>query len=227
MVAMHRMAKIAIMVAMDLLALPFCILIAMLLRVGDLSLATHYGPLSYFLVAAVTVAAFSLSDLYRAVIRFIDQRMLAVTGLTMGLAVICVYIVLFAINDEKFPRSVLAIYWFIVFSYVVASRITVRNFLRNHMRDRQAGDAVAIYGAGESGFQLALTMRNGSEYRPVCFFDEKHVMNDRTIGGLRVFHTDRLVEMVNTLCIRSVIIAIPQVSPRGCATSCSAWPKPA
>jgi FlaA1/EpsC-like NDP-sugar epimerase len=173
----------------------------------------HYGPLSYFLVAVVTIAAFSMSDLYRAVIRFIDQRMLAVTGLTLGLAVICVYVVLFAINDEMFPRSVLAIYWFIVFSYVVASRITVRNFLRNHMCQRPAGDAVAIYGAGESGAQLALTMRSGNEYRPVCFFDEKHVLNDRSIAGLRVFHTDRLVEMVNALCIRSVIIAIPSVSP--------------
>lgn len=213
MVSMHRTTKIAIMVAVDLLALPFCILIAMLLRVGDLSLATHYGPASYLLVAVVTIAAFSMSDLYRAVIRFIDQRMLAVTGLTLGLAVICVYVVLFAINDEKFPRSVLAIYWFIVFSYVVASRITVRNFLRNHMSRGPAGDAVAIYGAGESGAQLALTMRSGNEYRPVCFFDEKHVLNDRTIAGLRVFHTDRLVEMVNSLCIRSVIIAIPSVSP--------------
>ncbi len=213
MVSMHRTAKIAIMVAVDLLALPFCILIAMLLRVGDLSLATHYGPASYLLVAVVTIAAFSMSDLYRAVIRFIDQRMLAVTGLTLGVAVICVYVVLFAINDEKFPRSVLAIYWFIVFSYVVASRITVRNFLRNHMSSGPAGDSVAIYGAGESGAQLALTMRSGNEYRPVCFFDEKHVLNDRTIAGLRVFHTDRLVEMVSALNIRSVIIAIPSVSP--------------
>ncbi len=213
MVSMHRTAKIAVMVVVDLLALPFCILIAMLLRVGDLSLATRYGPLSYLLVAVVTIAAFSMSDLYRAVIRFIDQRMLAVTGLTLGLAVVCVYVVLFAINDEKFPRSVLAIYWFIVFSYVVASRISVRNFLRNHMSRGPAGDAVAIYGAGESGAQLALTMRSGNEYRPVCFFDEKHLLNERTIAGLRVFHTDRLVEMVNALCIRAVIIAIPSVSP--------------
>ena len=213
MVSMHRTAKIAVMVVVDLLALPFCILIAMLLRVGDLSLATHYGPLSYFLVALVTIAAFSLSDLYRAVIRFIDQRMLAITGLMLALAVVCVYLVLLAMNNEGFPRSVLAIYWFIVFSYVVASRITVRNFLRNHLIDGPAGDAVAIYGAGESGAQLALTMRSGNEYRPVCFFDEKHVLNERTIAGLRVFHTDRLIEMVNALCIRSVIIAIPSVSP--------------
>jgi FlaA1/EpsC-like NDP-sugar epimerase len=212
-VALHRNAKIGLMLAVDLLALPFCFLVAMLLRMGDLSLARHYGPTSYLIVALVTIAAFSMSDLYRAVTRFIDQRLLTVTGLTLALAALCVYVVLFAVNDEKFPRSALAIYWFIVFAYVVASRITVRNFLRNHMRARGASESVAIYGAGESGAQLALTMRNGDEYRPVCFFDDKHLMSKRTIAGLRVFHTERLVEMVNALCIRSIIIALPSVSP--------------
>ena len=214
MVSMNRTAKIALMVGVDLLALPFCFLTAMLLRVGDLNLALHYGLSSYLVVALVTIGAFSMSDLYRAVIRFIDQRLLTVTGLTLGLAVLCAYFVLLVLNEEKFPRSALAIYWFIVFSYVVTSRITVRNFLRNHISKRPTADhAVAIYGAGEPGAQLAMTMRTSNEYRPVCFFDEKHVLNERTIAGLRVFHTDRLVEMVNSLCIRSVVIAIPSVSP--------------
>ena len=214
MVSMNRTAKIALMVGVDLLALPFCFLTAMLLRVGDLHLALHYGLSSYLVVALVTIGAFSMSDLYRAVIRFIDQRLLTMTGLTLGLAVLCAYFVLLVLNEEKFPRSALAIYWFIVFSYVVTSRITVRNFLRNHISKRPTVDhAVAIYGAGEPGAQLAMTMRTSNEYRPVCFFDEKHVLNERTIAGLRVFHTDRLVEMVNSLCIRSVVIAIPSVSP--------------
>ena len=214
MVSMNRTAKIALMVGVDLLALPFCFLTAMLLRVGDLHLALHYGLSSYLVVALVTIGAFSMSDLYRAVIRFIDQRLLTMTGLTLGLAVLCAYFVLLVLNEEKFPRSALAIYWFIVFSYVVTSRITVRNFLRNHISKRPTADhAVAIYGAGEPGAQLAMTMRTSNEYRPVCFFDEKHVLNERTIAGLRVFHTDRLVEMVNSLNIRSVVIAIPSVSP--------------
>ena len=214
-VQMNRKAKIALMVGVDLLALPFCCLIAMLLRVGDLNLALGYGMLSYIVVALATVAAFSVSDLYRAVIRFIDQRLLTVTGLALGGAALAVYFVLLVVNDERFPRSALAIYWFIAFSYVVTSRITVRNFLRNHIGQRPANtnNTVAIYGAGEQGAQLALTMRTSNEYRPVCFFDDKHVLNERTIVGLRVFHTDRLVEMVNSLCIRSIIIAIPSVSP--------------
>ena len=202
------------MVLMDLVALPFCFLIAMLLRGGDMKLAMHYGPASYVLVAAVTIAAFSMSDLYRAVIRFIDQRLLSVTGLTLGIAVMCAYVVLFAINDEMFPRSALAIYWFIVFSYVVTSRIGIRNFLRNHsVRRRPHSEPVAIYGAGEAGARLALTMRSSDEYRPMCFFDDKHLLNERSIAGLRVFNTGRQAEMVNALGIRSIVIAIPAVSP--------------
>lgn len=202
------------MVVADLLALPFCFLVAMLLRGGDLKLALHYGPASYVLVAVVTIAAFSMSDLYRAVIRFIDQRLLSVTGLALAIAVLCAYVVMFAINDEKFPRSALAIYWFIVFSYVVTSRIGIRNFLRNHSaRRRPYAEPVAIYGAGEAGARLALTMRNSEEYRPVCFFDDKHLLNERSIAGLRVFHTDRQTEIVSALGIRSIVIAIPAVSP--------------
>ncbi|RSZ59789.1 polysaccharide biosynthesis protein [Massilia atriviolacea] len=212
---MHRAAKIALMVAVDLLALPVCFLVAMLLRVGDAAAAMQYPMAAYLLVAVLTVGAFSLSDLYRAVIRFIDQRMLAVTGCTLALATLSVYLIMVGINDDKFPRSALVIYWFIAFSYVVTSRMTVRNFLRRHMNQApQADHAVAIYGAGEPGAQLALTMRTSNQYRPVCFFDDKRALNERTIAGLRVFHTERLAETVRSLGVRSVIVALPSVSPQ-------------
>ena len=214
MVSLPRTAKIALMVTADLIALPFCFLIAMLLRGGDLKLASHFGPASYVLVAVLTIAAFSVSDLYRAVIRFIDQRLLSVTGGSLAVAILCAWIVMFAINEESFPRSALAIYWFIVFSYVVASRIGMRNFLRNHnAAGRGSAEAVAIYGAGEAGARLAQAMRGTEEYRPVCFFDDKRALNERNINGLRVFHTGRLADVVAAMRIRSIVIALPSVSP--------------
>ena len=213
-IALNRLAKMALMVSVDLAALPCCFLIAMLLRVGNLDLARQYNPAAFAAVAALTIAAFALADLYRAVIRYIDQRLLIATGLALALAALGAYLVLNAFNDSLFPRSALAIYWFIAFSYVVSSRLAVRNFLRKHAGKRPPqAHAVAIYGAGDAGAQLAFTMRNSSEYRPVCFFDEKRLFKERSIGGLRVFHTDRLVDVVNALCIRSIIIAIDASSP--------------
>jgi FlaA1/EpsC-like NDP-sugar epimerase len=213
-VSLHRTIKIALMVTVDLIALPFCFLIAMLLRGGDLRLASHFGPASYVLVAVLTIAAFSVSDLYRAVIRFIDQRLLSVTGFALAVAILCAYIVMFAINEENFPRSALAIYWFIVFSYVVASRVGLRNFLRSiYTAGSRVSEIVAVYGAGEAGARLVQTMRGSEEYRAVCFFDDKRALNERNIAGLRVFHTQRLEEVVKTMGIRSIVIALPSVSP--------------
>jgi len=214
MISLHRTTKFALMIMTDLIALPLCFLIAMLLRGGDLRLASHFGPASYMLVAVVTIAAFSVSDLYRAVIRFVDHRLLSVTGIALAIAILCAYGVTFSINEENFPRSALAIYWFIVFSYVIASRIGVRNLLRNqYAAPCGATEIVAIYGAGEAGARLAQAMRNGDEYRPVCFFDDKHALNERNICGLRVFHTDRLADTVGALGVSTIVIALPSVSP--------------
>ncbi|RZA36436.1 MAG: polysaccharide biosynthesis protein [Lysobacteraceae bacterium] len=211
---MSRTSKIALMVGCDLMALPVCFLIAMILRGGDLQLAQNFGPASYALVAVVTIAAFSVSDLYRAVIRFIDQRLLSFTGAALAFAILCVYVVLIIMNEPRFPRSALAIYWFVVFSYVVISRIGLRNLLRAH-GGRPAGnsDAVAVYGAGDAGARLAQAMRHSDEYRPVCFFDDKRALNERTIAGLRVFNTTRLAELVASQGVRTIVIALPSVSP--------------
>lgn len=213
-IAMHRTTKVGLTIAADLIALPICFLIAMILRGGDLHLANQFGIESYLLVAALTIGAFWLSDLYRAVIRFIDHRLLTLTGLALAIAVLCAYLTLVILNEARFPRSALAIYWFIAFSYVVMSRIGVRKLLRSR-RGPCADTAlpVAIFGAGEAGARLAQTMRDGDEYRPLCFFDDKRALSQRTVAGLRVFHTARLSELGAALGIRTVIIALPAVAP--------------
>lgn len=211
---MNRLQKISLMLIADLIALPFCFYIAMLLRLGNFESTTPRDIASYLLLALITIATFSLSDLYVAVIRFIDQRLLTTTGIGFGLVVLCVYFTLFVFDYKKFPRSAIVIYWFIAFSYVVTSRLAIRSMLRmNTRKQAQIETTVAIYGAAEAGAQLAHAMRTSNEYTPVCFFDEKHVLDKRTIAGLRVFHSDRLVEIVNTLCVNSIVIAIPSVSP--------------
>ncbi|CUI08909.1 UDP-N-acetylglucosamine 4,6-dehydratase [Janthinobacterium sp. CG23_2] len=213
-VAMNRTAKMALMVVTDLLALPACLLLAMLVRTGELGAALQY-PAAYLLVPLLTVGALSLSDLYRAVTRFIDQRMLAVAGCTLALATLAMYLIMLGLDDNGFPRSALVIYWFVAFSYIVAARMGLRHFLRRQTGDAPpAEQAVAIYGAGELGAKLALTMRTSNQYRPVCFFDDKRALNQRTIAGLRVFHTERLGDMVRSMGLRSVIIALPSASPK-------------
>lgn len=102
MVAMHRMAKLVLMVAADLLALPCCFLIATRLRPGDFSQAGQYGAAPYLLAAVPSVAGLSAAGLYRAVIRFLDKRMLMVSGIALAGASLCLFALLLAILHGKF-----------------------------------------------------------------------------------------------------------------------------
>ncbi len=93
----------------------------------------------------------------------------------------------------------------------------MRNFLRRHQASARgaAGNAetVAIYGAGDAGARLAQAMRGSEEYRPVCFFDDKRALAERNVAGLRVFQTGRLADAIAAMGIRSIVIALPSVSP--------------
>lgn len=202
------------MLGADLIALPMCFLIAMLLRLGDFNAAMYYGVAPHIWIPLVTIVVFAMSGLYRAVVRFIDQRLLTATGIGLAIVLLSASLLSLVFGYQRLPHSALMIYWFIAFSYVVTSRLMVRAFLQNHRgKGRTVENIIAIYGAGDQGAQLSLAMRTSDEYRPVCFFDEKHILTKHTIAGLTVFHSDRLVEIVNKLCIRSVVIAIPAVSP--------------
>jgi FlaA1/EpsC-like NDP-sugar epimerase len=212
-ISMSRWSKIAVMVVTDAIAMPLCFLIAMLLRLGDFASTKNYGNYGitpYVIVGLITVVVFAFSGLYTAVIRFIDKHLLRSAGVGLGLAVVTAYVISFFLNDQRLPRSALMIYWFIAFSYVVTSRLTIRGFLRNYAdKHRQHKKMVAIYGAGEAGAQLAMAMRVSGKYRALCFFDDKPSLNNHNVAGLKVFHTSRMAEIALQLEIGLIVLAIP------------------
>lgn len=211
---MNRVMKVALMLSSDLIALPLCFLIAMLLRLGDVESAMRYEPVSYALISLITVAAFATTGLYRAVVRFIDSRLLISAGIGLAVVVLSAYLLSVLFSYNRLPNSAIIIYWFIAFSYVVTTRLVVREFLRRKAgKKRQKGKRVAIYGATEMGARAAMAMRASDEYRPVCFFDEKRSLNNHTIAGIMVSHSAHFIEMAHKLSIELVVIAIPPTSP--------------
>jgi FlaA1/EpsC-like NDP-sugar epimerase len=215
-ISMNRWSMIAVMVVTDLIAMPICFLIAMLLRLGDFQSAWNYGNYGiapYIVVGLITTAVFAASGLYTAVIRFIDKHLLRSAGIGLGLAVVCAYGISFFLNDRRLPRSALMIYWFIAFSYIVTSRLVIRGFLRGNADEhRPHKKLVAIYGAGEEGARLAMAMRVSGKYRALCFFDDKPSLNNQNVAGLKVFHTSRMAEITQQLGIGLVVLAIPSAT---------------
>ncbi|MDF3831643.1 nucleoside-diphosphate sugar epimerase/dehydratase [Cupriavidus basilensis] len=213
--ALSRRSKVALMVTADLLVLPLCFSLALLLRKGDTGLLNQYGALPPLAIALLTIPVFYFSGLYRTVLRYIDLKVLWVSGLSLAALISLTYFVSVLIQDDYLPRTGLLIYWFVAFAYVVISRFLARALLRASQYRKNHGKIarLAIFGAGEAGFQLALAMRASPDHRALCFFDHDITLNNKIVAGLPVYDVSRMTEQLARLDIDEVVLAIPSASP--------------
>src|SRR6056297_924844 len=71
---------------------------------------------------------------------------------------------------------------------------------------------VLIYGAGQTGQQLAAALRHDNRLRPVAFADDEPRLRGLTVSGLRVHGADEIAALVPRHAIGRIILAMPSAS---------------
>ena len=206
-------AKMVVMVGGDALSMPLCMLLAVALRLGSWENALETALLIQVGLALLALPVMAIAGLYRAVVRYIDLSVLAAAGSALAAVVLIVYAIAGLLHMQVLPRSSLLIFWFIAFAYVVSSRFVARTLLRRSVRPgARARVRTAIYGAGDAGVQLAQAMLFSTEYRPVCFIDDRRDRQAKNIGGLRVYSPTSIDEAVLRHDVGQIVVAIPSAS---------------
>lgn len=209
---LSRFQKQMIAATADLFLLPLTFCLAVSLRYDGLSPA-QFAHYFWLIVAApvISIPIFIKLGLYRAVIRFIDQKIVyvVVSGVTLsvlGLATVAAFS-----HIPQLSRGVFIIYWAGAVLYVVASRFLARGYL---LFASGPGGAVpiAIYGAGQAGSQLASAARAGHEYYPVAFIDDNKELHGATIAGIKVFSSEALKTLIEQKEIKEILLAMPTLS---------------
>lgn len=205
--------KMFIMAGSDALCLPTCMLLAVTLRLGSFEAAVFTAPQLQVLFALLTLPALWAAGLYRTMVRYIDLRVLLAAGVALAGVALGIYALAHAFQLRALPRSALLIYWFVAFAYVVTSRFLARSLLRRAIKS--SGPArihTAIYGAGEAGAQLAHSMTFSTEYKAVCFLDDRRDRQRMTVAGMPVYSPDSLAEAVFRHDVDQIVVAIPSAS---------------
>lgn len=201
-----------LIVAGDVLVLPFALWSAVALRLGELPLVEGPPVWAYLLAVAVTLPIFLRLGLYRAVIRYLETRAFTlVIGAALAAAALFSILVL-TFGILGIPRSALIIYAVLSAGYATLARLLARQMLRASMPAQRVGMPVAIYGAGAAGRQLAQALRIGPEFRPVVFVDDSAQLQGRSVMGLEVHASQDLGSLVSTYELGTVIVAIPSLT---------------
>jgi FlaA1/EpsC-like NDP-sugar epimerase len=205
-----RRVKSLIMLVADFCLLPTAFWCAIAIRLGKMHFDLPFMRWVFFLPAIIAVPIFIRCGLYRAVVRYIENRALLtiVSAVTLSMAIFAAVITFLQIPG--IPRSSLLIYWSLAVIYIVSSRFLVRELLLwQSTRERKR---VIIYGAGNAGRQLAVALKAGPSHKPVAFIDDDIQQCGLSVLGLKVYPVTHLVTLIAQLRVQQIFLAIPSAS---------------
>lgn len=210
--ALPRLKKQLVAVVTDFLLLLFAFWSALALRfetwvpaIGDYQGQMFAAPL-------LAIPIFIRLGLYRAVIRFMEDRVVFVVAGGVTFSVLLLAAGMALTHTSGVSRGVLAIYWCLAILYVGASRFLARSYFLRAERGQDSRVRIAIYGAGRAGTQLAYALRAGREYLPVAFFDDSPALQKTEVAGLRVHSPDEMTTVLSAKEIDELLLAIPSAS---------------
>jgi FlaA1/EpsC-like NDP-sugar epimerase len=209
---MPRKYKILIMLLSDVLLLPLALWTALALRFGTFKPVIGNYWWLFFVIPFITVPIFIRLGLYRAVIRFVDEQILKTVIYGVSLSTLLLTAIITMTQIQVLPRSSIIIYWFMASGYIFASRYFARGVLRTLERKDRRKQNVAIYGAGRAGLQTALALFSSPEYRPILFFDDNKELEGTTIAGIRVYHPENAIDIMNKYACHQLLLALPSAT---------------
>lgn len=207
---LSRPKKLAIQLIVDATLVFLSFVAAMWFRLESVAFALKLEIWSaLFITSVIAFLTFSYLGLYRVLVRFLTGKILIPVGKGALVAAVALYFTgLFL--DAGIPRSVPVIFGLFVFLSLSGIRFMARTVFRNpaHLVKRP----VIIFGAGESGLQLLNSLFHGREYAPVALVDDDPDLQNRSVGGLRVYAPEQIRQLVATTGAHVVLMAIPSIS---------------
>ena len=213
-VNLPRYAKKIVAIIIDLVLCIFCTWLAFYLRLEEFIRLNDITSLAVFISIILAIPIFWFHGLYRTIIRFGGSSLI----LNVAIAVLVYGLIYFSIigiiGIQGVPRSIGIIQPLLLFFGIVSSRLLIKylysiNYSFKNLKNKKN---VLIYGAGNAGRQLLISLENNTEMRAAGFLDDNKQFHNLTILGQIVFDPKKMAELIKSNDIDLVLLALPSIS---------------
>ncbi|EGR1868765.1 polysaccharide biosynthesis protein [Vibrio vulnificus] len=208
--SLPRVHKRLISLAIDTLLITFSFFMAIWVRYGEVAISVSAETwLTLAGTVMVTLVAFTRLGLYRAVLRYLTFH--ALTVVVLGALISALSITTFAyFFNAEVPRTVPVIYMTFLALLCGGARMMVRSLIVQ--ASRKGCERVLIYGAGSTGRQLAIALRNAETYQVKGFIDNDPSLENTIIQGLTVHSSQQISRLVEKQEIEKILLAMPRAT---------------
>ncbi len=173
-------------------------------------------------IAKIALASFALwppvfymRGIYRSIFRFAGSGTMAdlakATGL-VGIGLVAIFVIA---GVPGVPRTIGIIMPLCFFLFLAFSRLVARYIFFDLMGRRGFGGTVKnvlIFGAGNAGQQLAVSMRHDHAMNFAGFVDDDKRLRGQRLDGHIVWHTSEIKKIIAQHGITDILLALPNIS---------------
>ena len=214
-ISLPRYAKKLSTIIFDLGICALCTWLAFYLRLEKFIPINDLNFIAVSLSIFLAVPIFWILGLYREIFRY--------TGLSIffsiSVAILIYSLIYFSVIGiyviEGIPRSIGIIQPLLLFFSITGSRLLVKYLLITNYypnNNSKLKKKVLIYGAGNAGRQLLISLENNSEFEVVGFLDDDVRLHNQVMLGRTIFPQSKLENLVKTKNINLVLLALPSIS---------------
>jgi FlaA1/EpsC-like NDP-sugar epimerase len=207
---LSRFSKYAILISVDATIALISTYIAFFLRIELRRLPREEEIYAYIAAVVLAILIFYMMGVYKNIHRYgaikYDSNLLrVVTIYTAAYAS-----VLWAFSFQNVPRSIALIQPIVFFTLFYISRVAAYDFLSKSRGAVTEARRVLIYGAGEVGVGLAITLERSRQVQVVGFLDDDPKKIGKTINGISVTPGADVAHAIKEATASDVIVAISE-----------------
>lgn len=203
--------NIKALLLLDFILLPLALYTSIMLRLGgEWDHRLNYDLWIFLALPFWTIPIFIHFGLYRAVIRYLDEKIVAIVIYGVSVSVLILVCVIHFFEIDSLPKTSIIIFWIFALAYIGGTRIFLRGIIRR--KSHQNKKNIIIYGAGDAGIQLCLALQSGSEYNPIAFLDDDRKKLGTVITGIPVHKPQSLHSLIEDNEVEQVLLAIPSAN---------------
>ena len=207
--SLSRQAKQIILLAVDVCLVPVSLWLAFVLQNNDAPMSDTLQALPLLMMLAGLLSV--VMGIHRIQLKAYESYAIALTGshaVLLGLAAAI-------LDDLAGYGTTLATFinfMLIYFLISVAVRVVMLQLLLVVYRQGKPQSRVLIYGAGQTGRQLAAALGRDENILPVAFIDDSVALQSTIVRGLSVYSPVAIETLIKSRGIDRLLLAMPSLS---------------
>ncbi len=212
--SLHRYSKRTIALITDLALCVLCTWFAFFLRLEQFILLKNFNIYPALLSMIIAIPIFWLFGLYHTIFRYTNLSIILTILFSTFVYGILYFLVIGVYGIQGVPRSIGILQPMILFFAIINSRLFVKFLLNSNYNSRKSFNKknVLVYGAGDAGRQLIISLENNPEFKVIGFLDDNRDLHKRILFGFNIYSPLNLEEIVKTKNVNLVFLALPSVN---------------